>query len=51
MTYFEALELLEQAANLEDISISTLLKCIKTVGRRAYSEKVCEAYRIYKEGK
>lgn len=48
MTYLQAIELLEQAANLEDISISTLLKCIKTVGRRAYSEQVCEAYRIYK---
>lgn len=51
MTYLEAIDLLEQAANLEDISISVLLKSIKTVGRNAYSASVCEAYRIYKEGK
>lgn len=51
MTYFEAIELLEKAANLEDISISTLFKSIRIVGRKAYSANVCEAYRIYTEGK
>jgi len=48
MKYETAIKVLEKEAKIENIGIGRLLGNIRAVGNFGYSDRVCEAYKVYK---